>query len=248
VDDREMPLTEHLEELRHRLFVIAGSVLVAFVGAYFVARPVLRWMLAVVGARHVVAVGVTETFFAILEVAFILALIAASPVILYQLAAFVLPGLTAAERRVVSVVLLPGLGLFAAGAAGGFFIVVPTVLRIMLSFTGNGITALFTISSVLQFILTLTLPFGLVAEMPLVAGALANAGILAPGWFERQRRYAIVIAAGIAAILAPPDALSMRIMAVPIYAIYEVSALVVRFAYRRRVTAYESVPGTREEH
>ena len=249
MDDREIPLSDHLEELRHRIFVIAGTVLAGFVAAYFVARPVLRWILRVVGAHHVVAVGVTETFFAILEVAFILGLVAASPVILYQMAAFVLPGLTAQERRIVSIVFVPGLGLFVAGCAAGFFLIVPTVLRIMLSFTGQGITALFTISSVMQFILTLTLPFGLVAELPLVAGVLAYLGILAPGWFERQRRYAIVIAFGIAAILAPPDALSMILMAIPIYLIYELSAVVVRVAYRRRVTySYDDVPGAGEEH
>jgi sec-independent protein translocase protein TatC len=137
----------------------------------------------------------------------------------------------------------PGLLLFVAGLAGGFFWIVPVVLRIMLSFTGHGIQALFTISNLLSFIINLTLPFGIVAEMPLIAGVLAWFGILTPRWVEHQRRYAVLIAFLIAAILAPPDAFSMILMAVPIYLVYELSALVVRVVWRRReATAAATAP------
>jgi sec-independent protein translocase protein TatC len=243
MQDREMPLEGHLEELRTRIGVMAGSVLAGFLAGYFVARPVLYWVMARVGVHHVVAIGVTETFFAILKVAFVIGILLASPIILYQLAAFILPGLLPHERRVLYWVFGPGILLFVAGMAGGFFWIVPIVLHIMMSFTGHGIEALFSISSLLSFVITLTVPFGIVAELPLVAGVLARFGLVSPRWFERQRRYAVVLAFLLAAILAPPDALSMILMAVPIYLIYELSALVVRITWRERSSGFDSGPG-----
>jgi sec-independent protein translocase protein TatC len=234
MQDREMPLEEHLEELRRRIFTMLVAVLAGFLAGYFVARPILHWVMTRVGVHHVVAIGVTETFFALLKVAFFVGMVLASPVILYQLAAFILPGLLPHERRVLYYVFGPGLVLFMAGMAGGFFWIVPLVLRIMVSFTGGGITAMFSISSLLSFVINLTLPFGIVAELPLVAGVLARLGIVTPTWLERQRRYAVLLAFLMAAILAPPDALSMILMAIPIYLVYELSALVVRVMWRAR--------------
>jgi len=241
MNDGEMPLADHLEELRHRLLIMVVALLVAFIGSYFVARPVLHWMLNTVGVHRVIVVGVTEAFFGILKVAFMLALAAASPVIFYQLAAFVTPGLLPHERRLVAVVAVPGLLLFVAGMAGGFFLIVPTVLRIMVGFTGGGIVERFTLSSVLSFIINLTLPFGVIAELPLLGAVLARMGLLSPAWFARQRRYAIFIAFAIASILAPPDALSMILMAVPIYLVYELTALVARLAWRARARSADDM-------
>ncbi|MDA8199754.1 MAG: twin-arginine translocase subunit TatC [Thermaerobacter sp.] len=230
--DREMPLEDHLAELRHRIFIMGGALLVAFIGSYFVARPVLIWMLHTVGLHRVIVVGVTEAFFSMLKVAFILAVAASSPIWVYQMAAFVVPGLLPHERRLLAIVAVPGLLLFVAGLAGGFFLIVPTVLRIMASFTGGAIVQRFTLSSVLAFMIGLTLPFGVIAELPLIGGALSRMGLVSPAWYARQRRYAILVAFTIAAILAPPDALSMILMAVPIYLVYELTALVARLAWR----------------
>lgn len=236
-----MPLEDHLTELRTRLITMVATLGGAFIACYFVSRPTLYWMLATVGAHHVIVVGVTEAFFSILKVDLMLALAVSSPVIFYQLSAFIVPGLLPHERRLVAWVTAPGLVLFLAGMAGGFFLIVPTVLRIMVSFTGHGIVERFTLSSVLSFIINLTLPFGVIAELPLLGGVLARMGLLSPAWFGRQRRYAILIAFTIAAILAPPDALSMIIMAVPIYLVYELTALVARVMWRRRTPPPDNV-------
>ncbi len=227
-----MPLEDHLAELRRRIVIVGGVLVVAFIGSYFIARPVLIWMLRAVGLRRVIVVGVTEAFFSMLKVALILAVAVSSPIWVYQVAAFVAPGLLPRERRLVAIVAGPGVLLFAAGLAGGFFLIVPAVLRIMASFTGGMIAERFTLSSVLAFMIGLTLPFGVMAELPLAGGALARMGLVSPGWYARQRRYAILTAFAIAAILAPPDALSMILMAVPIYLIYELTALVARLAWR----------------
>ncbi len=233
MDDREMPLVDHLEELRSRLFKMLGAVAAGFIVGYIVARPVLRYILHVTDVHHVIVIDVAEAFFAVLRIAFIVGLVLASPVILYQAVAFVVPGLLPRERRILAVTLVPGVLLFAAGMAAGFYWVVPPVLHIMLSFAGPGISEDLRLSSLLSFVIGLTVPLGFVAEMPLVSGVLANLGILSPTWFARQRRYAVLLAFVVAAIITPPNtALAMLAVGGAVYAIYEVSAVVARFAWR----------------
>jgi sec-independent protein translocase protein TatC len=228
-----MPLVEHLEELRSRLFKMLGALAGGFVVGYIVARPVLRYILQITDIHHVIVVDVAEAFFAVLKIAFVVGLVVASPVIFYQVAAFVVPGLLPRERRLLGVVLAPGLLLFLAGMAAGFYWVVPPVLRIMLSFAGPGITPDLRLASLVAFVIGLTVPLGFVAEMPLVAGVLANLGILSPQWFARQRRYALLLAFVVAAIITPPNtALAMVAVGLAVYAIYEISAVVVRLAWR----------------
>ncbi|CAB1128335.1 Sec-independent protein translocase protein TatC [Candidatus Hydrogenisulfobacillus filiaventi] len=230
--DKEMPLEDHLEELRSRILVMLGVVAVLFLGGFFFTRPILHWLIERSTLSHVIVTGVTEAFFSLIRVDFILALVLASPVILYEIAAFVFPGLTDQERRLVIWVLGPGLILFLLGSAAGFFWFVPVVLHVMISFTGNGIEPLFTLNNYLSFLVDLSLPFGVVAEMPLVSAVLARAGLLSPGFFRRNRRYALLLSFVVSAALAPPDAFSMLAMAVPIYLIFELSALVARLFYR----------------
>lgn len=232
MQDREMPLEDHLEELRRRLALSLVAVGLCFGVGFFVSRPILNWFITQSPVHHVIVTGVTEAFFGIVKVDAFLSVAAASPVWLYQAAAFVLPGLTPAERRVVGAVVGPGVLLFAAGAAAGLFWFVPVVLRVMLSFTGGPVTAMWTLGKYLGFIFGLMIPFGLLAELPLVAGVLAHFGLLPPEVLGRGRRYAVLAAFVVAAILAPPDALSMVVVAIPLYLLYEVAVLVARWFYR----------------
>ncbi|MBX5467440.1 MAG: twin-arginine translocase subunit TatC [Firmicutes bacterium] len=232
MDDREMTIAEHLEELRRRLAVMLAAVAVAFGAGFFYARPVVDWLVARSPLGRVVVTGVTEAFYGLIKVDVVMALVASSPVILYEIAAFVFPGLTEAEKRLVRWVAVPGLLLFLGGMAFGFFVFVPVVLHVMLAFTGQRIVPLWTLNSYLSFLIVLTVPFGVVVEMPLVTGVLAALGILEPKVLARYRRWAVLVAFLIAAILAPPDALSMLLMALPIYAVYELSYLVARLMFR----------------
>ncbi len=243
MNDREMTLTEHLTELRNRLFVILGAVAVVFLVGFVFTRPVLHWIIRHTPVHHVIVTGVTEAFFALIKLDFAMALILTSPLILYEVASFILPGLTQVERHVVGVVVGPGLGLFLLGTAAGYFFFVPIVLKVMLSFTGHGIQPMWRLGSLLSFIIDLSVPFGIVAELPLVSGVLAHLGLIQPRMFTRYRRYAILMAFFIAAILAPPDALSMTLMAIPIYLVYEVSAIVARLAYKSPEVSVEPSAG-----
>lgn len=230
--DREMTLQGHLTELRRRLMVMIAAIGILFLGGFFVSQPVLHWLVERAHVKHIVVIGVPEAFFALLKVDLIMSLIVGSPLVLYQVAAFVLPGLTDLERRVVAIIAGPGLVLFLAGMAGGFFIFVPLVLHVMLTYVQPGISELWSLSNYLNFVIYLTVPFGILAEMPLVAGVLARLGLVRPEAFHRYRRYAIVTAFFIAAIIAPPDALSMLVIGSAIYLVYELSYGVARLFYR----------------
>lgn len=231
-DDREMSLTEHLDELRNRILLVLAVLGAAFLAGFFFTKPVLHWLILRSQLTHLIVTGVTEAFFSLLKVDLAMAAVVVSPLVFYQAAAFVFPGLTPPERRVVKSLLFPGLLLFLGGMALGFFVFVPVVLHVMLSYTGNGILPMWTLSNYLGFVIDLTVPFGIVMEMPLLAGAFARLGLLDPSLFRRFRRYAVLIAFFISAILAPPDALSMAVMAVPIYLIYELSYVIAKFSYR----------------
>lgn len=221
--DREMTLTEHLTELRQRLLTSVMVVGLLFLAGFFVSRPVLHWLIVRAHVKNIIVTGVPEAFFSLIKVDLVMALVVSSPLVIYQMTAFVLPGLTQVERKVVGIVVGPGLALFLAGMAAGFFVFVPLVMRVMLSFVGGGLKEYWTISNYLNFVVYLTLPFGFLAELPLVSGVLARVGVIEPSMFRQYRRYAIVASFLLAAMVAPPDALSMLIIGSSIWAVYELS-------------------------
>lgn len=227
-----MTMTEHLTELRKRLIVILGVFGVVFIGLFFASRPVLDWIVSRAHV-HIIVIGVPEAFFGVIKVDFVLSIILTSPVLLYEIAAFILPGLTRAERRILGAIAGPGTILFLLGSAAGFFFIVPVILHVMKTFVGPGVEARWTLSNYLNFIINLSLPFGFAFELPLFAGVLARMGLVGPHFFRKNRRFAIFIAFAIAAFIAPPDASAMLLMGGVIYSIYEISGIVVHFAYRK---------------
>jgi sec-independent protein translocase protein TatC len=215
-------VAEHLEELRRRMMRAALAFVAGVIVGYLVARPILHWILLWVGMPHVVATSVTEGFYAILRIAVVVGFGLSLPVILYEAAAFVLPGLLPHERRVVLLALVPAVALFLGGLAASFLWVVPAMLRVMLRFMGDGVRPFISLGNLFSFIINFTVPFGVVAELPLASWVLAAIGVLEGRWMRRQRKYAVMAAMTLAAALAPPDAVSMLVMALPIYLLYEV--------------------------
>lgn len=236
MQDQEMTLTEHLTELRNRMVVVIVAVGVLFLGGFFVSKPVLHWLMVRAHIPRIVVIGVPEAFFALLKVDLVMSLVVASPLIIYEVSAFLLPAMTPSERKVVAMIAGPGLVLFLAGMSVGLLVFVPIILKVMLSFVGHGLTELWSLNNYLSFITYLTVPFGFVAEFPLVAGVLTHVGIIEPNLLKKYRRYALLLSFLMAAIIAPPDALSMIVIGLSIYLIYELSAIVSRIVYRNRVT------------
>ncbi len=238
--DAEMSIYEHLEELRRRLIWAAVALFTAVVVSFSFADDALEILTRPVG--NLVMMRPSEGFFVHVRLSLWMGLILSSPMILYQLVAFVTPGLTRLERRILYVFLPAGLLFFAAGAAFGFFVIVPFVYRFFLGFTSESLRPFISVDSYVSFVTGLVIPFGMIFELPLVVVVLTFLGIITPRFLIRNRKYALLIVVVIAAFLTPPDVISQIMMAVPLMGLFELSILLSRIVYRRRGQAEEE-PG-----
>ncbi len=229
-----MPLGEHLRELRNRLIVYLLFLIPVGVYAFVKARLIVHLLLLPThGAVHsLIVLSPTEGLYTFIELAVVAAFIVTSPVLIYEIAAFVRPALEPSERHLVIVYAPIVLFLFALGIAFGYFVFLPVVLRFVLQFAAAPFQAFISLGKYIGFIVNLTLPFGLIFELPVVVYALTRTGILTPGFLRKQRRIAILIIFIVAAAVTPPDAFSMMIMVVPMLVLYEVSILVSDLAVR----------------
>jgi sec-independent protein translocase protein TatC len=237
-----MTLVEHLEELRRRLFISLGAIALGAVLGWFLYDPLLRlmtdpyceWVRTLPESRRppggcqLLALGPIDPVMVKLKVVAILGLFVALPVVLYQLWAFIVPGLTKRERRMAVPFVLSSLVLF---AFGGFvaYLTLPKALGFLLGFGGNYITPFLTANSFLSFVLLVALAFGLTFEFPIVLIFLTMAGVLSTAKLRAWRRTAILVIAVAAAVITPSaDPYSMLAMMIPMVLFYEVAIIVGR--------------------
>ncbi len=245
VDDLEAsraPLLDHLIELRKRLFFCIVSVLVVFIATYIYSREIFTVLvhpLLLAGQTRIVTVGVFDGFFVQLKVALFAALMIAFPVIANQLWAFVSPGLYTKEKRALLPFLFATPVLFVVGAGMAYFVAIPSALHFFLSFQGNlgGVQqeALTSVASYLDFVMQFLFAFGLAFLMPILLMLVERAGLVTRKQLIGGRRYAIVGCFALALVLAPPDAGSMIMLAVPLVALYELALIAIWFTERKRV-------------
>lgn len=230
-----MTIFEHLEELRRRIVYSSLAFLVGTIAAYsfsarlidLALRPGYKFLEA--GGGQLIFKTVTEAFMLNLQVAVYAGLILASPVILYNVVAFIIPGLEPHERRYVYSILPAFLILFAIGAAFAYKLFLPFTFEFFASFTSENIKTLVSAQDVLTFSLHFMIPFGLVFELPLLVFFLTKLGIITSDFLSRHRKIAILIIFILAAALTPPDVVSQSAMALPMVVLYEVSIWVSRF-------------------
>jgi len=242
----EMPFLDHLEELRWRIIYSLLALGVA-VGLGFwlavqydavglLARPILPLI-----PQHKLAfLHPSEGFTVILDTAMTFGFVLASPVIIYQVWAFLAPALKKHERRVGLGVLFSGLVLFVSGAALAYFVVVPLALPWLFSFAGPSLVPLITAEDYFSFIFAMVLTFGVSFELPIVILALAALGIVTPMFLTKYRRHAIVLIVIVGAFLTPSDMVWTTIaLSVPLYGLYELSVLAAYVIYRRKMRRRE---------
>ena len=230
-----MSLIEHLEELRRRLIVIVASVLAAAIIGFVLSQWVIDRLIERLpaGYEKLYFTGVADPFGVKMKVALFVGIALAMPVILFEVWRFVTPGLTRNERRLVWPLLLAALGLFALGMAVGY-VIIPFALNFLLSFAEPGkIEPILTINEFIGFVTTMMLAFGLVLEFPILLIALARVGILSYSRIAAQRRL-VILGITIFAIVVTPggDPFSPTILGVVMYALFEISLLVIRFVRR----------------
>jgi len=245
-----MPFLDHLEELRWRvLYSLLAIVLATVVGWFIVERVdvigvLIRPIAPLLPSGKLKFTSPTEPFFITLKFAFAVGVLLASPVVVYQVWAFLAPALYDRERRVIVPALSIGVLLFCAGAAAAYFWVLPRALRVLFSFQQSTLEPIITADNYFGFAAQIIIAFGLVTELPLVAVILAALGLVTPQFMVRNRRYAIVVSAVVAALLSPPDAVSMLLMLIPLWLLYEVSIVCVWFVTRRRAKERQAAAGT----
>lgn len=236
-----MGLMDHLTELRARLVRCCIAVIIGFAICWAVVDPIfdllIKPLLAVLpDGTHAQYTTLPEAFFTRMYIAFVAGVFLASPVIFYQIWAFVAPGLYDEEKRHILPVAILSAIFFMAGGAFCYFIVFPFAFSFFVSYSTPDIVITPKVSDYLSFVLKLLIAFGLIFEMPIFTFFLARMGILTADMMRKGRRYAIVGIFILAAILTPPDVLSQLLMACPMLILYEASIWVAAFFGKKRKT------------
>ncbi|OEY65665.1 twin-arginine translocase subunit TatC [Marinobacter sp. X15-166B] len=235
----EMPLVEHLLELRSRLLKMVLAVLVCFAVIYPFANELYLWVseplrsLLPVG-QMMIATDVTAPFFAPLKLALVAAVFTAIPVILYQLWSFVAPGLYAHEKRLAFPLLATSVVLFYLGAVFAYFVVFPLVFGFFTAIGPEGIVELPDISSYLNFVLKMFFAFGVAFEIPIATILLILTGATTPASLAAKRPYVVVACFIIGMLLTPPDIISQTLLAVPMWLLFELGIVFGRLVARNR--------------
>ena len=244
--DEQLPFTEHLEELRKRLMIAAGSWFVAFIACYSFAERLFEFISDPVRAAlpegsSLVFITATEPFFTYLKIGAIAGVLVALPVIFWQIWGFVAPGLYAHEKKYAIPFVFASCLCFGLGAYFGFVFVFPTIFTFLIKFgTGSGeINAMLSMGSYLSLSSKLLFAFGLVFELPIVIFFLARIGVVDYHWLAKNRKYALLSAFVLGALLTPPDVISQTAIALPFIILYEVGIWIARFFGKKKIAEEE---------
>ena len=241
IDDSKMPLLDHLIELRRRLLWSFIALAIAFGISIYFARPIFGFLvqpLLASGQTKLIYTAIFEAFFVEIKVAFFAATFFSFPVFATQLWRFVAPGLYSKEKRAFLPFLLATPVLFTLGAAMAYYMAIPVALNYLLGFGGNvgGVEqeALPGVDNYLNFVMKFIFGFGISFLLPVLLMLLERAGIVTLEQLRSSRRYAIVGAFAIAAVLTPPDVVSQLLLAIPLCILYELAIITIWFTRRRR--------------
>ncbi len=237
-EGHEQTFISHLVELRTRLLKAIAGVLLILICLLpfadrlyaFIAQPLLQRLPQ---GSQMVAIEVASPFMTPVKLAFVVALFLAMPIVLYQLWRFVAPGLYRHEKKLAVPLLVSSVVMFYLGCASAYYVVLPKVFAFLLSVTPTGVAMMTDIGHYLDFVLTMFFAFGLCFEVPVVVFLLALLGWVNTAQLSKQRPYVVLGAFVLAAVVAPPDVLSMLMLAIPMCLLYELGVIAVRIFLRR---------------
>ncbi len=237
-----MALSEHLAELRKRLMIAALSWLVAFLACYsygevlfeYISTPVRQ---ALPEGSSLVFINATEPFFTILKVSALAGLVVAFPIIIWQVWSFISPALYGHEKRLAIPFVFFSSLCFGTGTYFGFTLVFPMIFSFLVTYGTNvgGINAMLSMGAYLTLASRLLIAFGLVFELPIVIFFLARLGIVDHKWLAKNRKFALLLAFVMGAVLTPPDIFSQASIALPFIVLYEIGIIVARLFGKEKV-------------
>jgi sec-independent protein translocase protein TatC len=232
--DQEMSLWDHLEELRRVILSSLAAVTVGAFAVYAVSGRILEFLVAeTVGQAQFLRP--TEGFMARLKLSLLLGLVLTLPFVFFQIWTFIVPGLLKKERRAVVPLAFFSTLLFLGGIAFSSFLLTPTMVRFLVGFSSEHITANLSISYLLDFFIKMGLACGLLFQLPLVIAILSMFEVLTPEFLMQKWRHAVVVILIISAVVTPSDAASQLALAAPVMVLYAASIVVSKLIWRRKL-------------
>ncbi len=241
--DKELSLVQHLGELRDRLVITAIALVATTAIAFFFATPLIRLLIVPVDCTFIptyschvppttlISLSPTENFATYFRVALFAGLALAMPVILYEIYAYVDPALLPKERRFIRFMGVPVIGLFVAGMLFCYFVLLPNAIKFLINFGDEVIKNQLRAADYISFVTIFILGMGLIFEVPVAIFALVKIHVITRQWLAKQRRYAVLVAFLIAAVITPtPDPFNQTLVAIPMYLLFELGLFVARFA------------------
>ncbi|MFC1564144.1 twin-arginine translocase subunit TatC [candidate division KSB1 bacterium] len=233
-EEKQMPFTDHLEELRVRLFKVIGSILGFGVIAYFFHERVLNFLTLPNPDVELISLAPMQMFIVSIKLSFYAGVIFSIPVIVYQLWQFIAPGLFPKERKLIFPILFFTIICFALGAVFSYSVIIPYGLKFFMGFQTEEIIAKWSIDKYIDFVTMMVMVFGIIFEMPLIALFLGRVGLISSRLMKKYRKFSIVGAVIIGAVLTPPDGFTQIALAIPMVILYEVSILLVKMVEKKK--------------
>lgn len=237
---KDIHLTEHLEELRQRIIKTLLAFIVFLIATFIFVQDIYDWLVRDLDGKLAI-LGPSDILWVYMILSGVFAIAATIPVAAYQTWRFVTPALTKEERK-VTLSFIPGLFLlFMMGISFGYFVLFPIVLGFLMKLSAGQFETMFTADKYFRFMISLSLPFGFLFEMPLVVMFLTKLGILNPIRLAKARKLSYFALIVVSIMITPPDLISDILVIVPLLLLYEVSVTISKIVYKKRLISEMSV-------
>lgn len=234
MEDKELQLVDHLDELRKRIIISALAFVAFFILGFIYVVDIYNWLVRDLDVKLIV-LGPSDIIWVYFMIATVIAVAGTIPVLAMQIWLFVKPALKPMERK-ITLSYIPALFiLFIIGLAFGYLIIFPMVLEFLVKMGADMFVTNFTADRYFRFIMNMTIPFGVLFELPAVVMFLTSLGIINPFVLAKVRKYAYFVLIIIAIIITPPDFMSDFVVTVPLLLLYEISINLSKFVYKKRM-------------